>query len=517
LRGVDDFWAMAGFWRRAGRVGQAKMIGQFRARGHAGGMYWTPAIMRPLLMVTGLLLAVVLGLQLGAGSILMPLVLCGGLAYVILASILRCHWEAIFIGLLVFGYLFGNRGFAQLMPPGGLPLLPSEAGVFVVVSALLLRIPLERDFPFRLTPLALLIAAWGFVSGLHLIFDLPRSGLWAIRDFAMVYYAVFFFAGMSLARRDASVRIIEWALGVGFALMSVGYLIFLAAPELFLLLSYRGSPVIFYKGDLVGIFSAAGVLFFYGVSTRCEGRLEQICLTLLMGLSAGVLFITLARSAMVGLALGLLLLVMAGHWKILPRLLLLGVVGAGVIVAGDLLRERTVAESQLYGAFEHGVSLVDFTGEYDYQNPDSRDTGDNNRFRMVWWRSLIEHVMERAPLQGMGFGYDLANPFVEEYYPEGNETFRTRSPHNFLLSVFGRTGLIGLLCWALILIAIAAHTWRQLRQQTGKQPLGRAFTFQLMAIVFFLGALFQVVLEGPMGAVLFWLLLGLAQREGESG
>lgn len=476
-------------------------------------MYWAPAIMRPLFMVTGLLLAVFVGFQLGAGSIFGPIILCGGLGYVLLATLLRCHWEAIFIGLLVMGYLVGNRGFAQLMPPGGLPMLPGEAGVLVVMTALLLRVPLRRDLPFRLTPLALLLGFWIFTSSLHMIFDLPKAGFTAIRDFAMVYYAVFFYGGMSLATRKESVRVLEWALGIGFALMCVGFLIFTINQDWFYQLSYNGAPVIFYKGDLVAISLAGAIPFYYGVATRCKGRLEKTGLMLLMGLSAGVLFLTLSRAAMLGLALVLGLMTLAGHWRVLPRLALLGLLGAGLVIAGDLLGERTVAESQLYGAFEHMVSLVDIGGDYDYQNPNSLDTGDNNRFRLVWWRSLTEHVLNQAPVQGLGFGYDLANPFIETYYPQGNDSFRTRSPHNFMLTVFGRTGLFGLLCWAGILLVIAVRTWRLMRDQSAGTPLSRPFVFQLMAIAIFVGSLFQVVLEGPMGAVLFWLLLGLGQMK----
>lgn len=462
-------------------------------------------------MIVGLMLALVVGWQLGSGSLFIPVVCCGGLAYVILVSLLRCHWEAVFIGLLIFGYLFGNRGFAQLMPPG-LPMLPGEAGVLLVTLALCLRLPLERDFPFRINALTVFLLLWAGTSAVHMIFDLPRGGFMAIRDFAMVYYALFFFGGMSMGRREKSVLVLEWSLGLGFAFMCIGYLIFLAAPEAFLQLSYRGAPVIYYKGDLVGIFAAAAIPFYYGVSTRRENMLEKLGLTLLMGLAAGVLFLTLARSAMVGLAVGLFLMTFAGHFRVFIRLFLVGVLGIGVVIAADLMQERTLAESHIYGVFEHTVSLVDFGGHYDYQNPDSLDTGDNNRFRLVWWETLTKHVMEHGPVAGMGFGYDLANPFLAEYYPTGNQTFRTRSPHNFLLSVFGRTGLIGVLCWALMLAAITFQCIWLVRRQKAKEPLGRQLMYQIMAIVIFIGALFQVVLEGPMGAVMFWLLLGMAQQ-----
>ncbi|MEO0794527.1 MAG: O-antigen ligase family protein [Verrucomicrobiota bacterium] len=473
-------------------------------------MYLAPAVVRPMVTVGGMLAAVALGLQFGWGSIIEMVVICAALAYGLLAAVFRCRWESLFIGLLVFGYLVGNRGFAQFMPIG-LPLLPGEAGVLIVAVALVVRVPLERDFPFRLTALTVLIGFWIATSAVHMLFDLPSSGFLAIRDFAMVYYALFYFAGVSLADHRNSILVIEWALGIGYFLMSLGWMLSSLWPTIFDWLTWKGIPLIFYKGDLVGMFAATGVLFYYGLIERSRDRIERIGLTILMGVSAGTLALSMSRAAMLGLAFAILVLLIAGRWQILVRLAVVGLVGSCLVIASDMLQGRDLNESPLYGMFEHSVSLIDFSGTYQYQNPDSIDTGDNNRFRIVWWESLFDHVMEKAPIQGLGFGYDLANPFIQEYYPLGNETFQTRSPHNFLLSVFGRTGFIGVIFWALILIVWISQTWSKTRNAWLEKHAGRALIYNLMAWAIFIGAIFQVVLEGPMGAVLFWLFLGLSQ------
>ncbi|WP_309387788.1 O-antigen ligase family protein [Cerasicoccus frondis] len=461
-------------------------------------------------MIAGLLLAVLLGWQAGTGSLGVTLLFTAGLAYVVIVSVTRCHWEAPFMAMLIVGYLVGNRGFAQLMP-GGLPLLPGEAGVMVAVIALALRIPLERDLPFRFNAVTGFLLLWILTSSVHMLFDLPRMGFTAVRDFAMVYYAVIFFAGLSLARNARSLQVLEIGIAVGFYLSCIGYVIFLLRPDWFSLITYRGSPIIWYKGDLMGIFAAAGIFYFYVLSLRFRHPAAKAFLLLGMGACAGALFLSLARSAIVGAAVGVVIMVLAGHWRIVPKLIIVGILGAGMVIGADLLRENRLTESPLYAAFEHGVSLVDVTGRYDYQNPDSVDTGDNNRFRLVWWRSLTQHVFEHGPVFGLGFGYNLANPFVQEYFPTGNDRFSARSPHNFMLTVFGRTGLVGVACLGLLFLFLGGQLIRMVIRQKAKEPIARPLLYTTMALVIFIGALFQVVLEGPMGAVLFWLFLGLGQ------
>ena len=64
----------------------------------------------------GLLLAALLGIQVGEGSWGLPVMLAGigvlAFAYALLFRGLRV--EAVVLGLLLFGYIVGNRGFAQL-------------------------------------------------------------------------------------------------------------------------------------------------------------------------------------------------------------------------------------------------------------------------------------------------------------------------------------------------------------------------------------------------------------------
>ncbi|MES1195043.1 MAG: hypothetical protein ABUL65_04050, partial [Opitutus sp.] len=169
------------------------------------------------------------------------------------------------------------------------------------------------------------------------------------------------------------------------------------------------------------------------------------------------------------------------------------------------LSDTPLTQTPLHGLYDRVVSLTDPLGQNTYSSEDSLDKGDNNLFRYVWWRAVVDETMETNPLVGLGFGHDLAARFVQEYLPAGGEEFSVRSPHNVLLTVFGRTGLAGLLPFLVVMGLMARATLRAVRHE----PPGQAGLW-CGAWVILVSACFGVLLEGPMGAVVFWTVLGMA-------
>ena len=86
------------------------------------------------------------------------------------------------------------------------------------------------------------------------------------------------------------------------------------------------------------------------------------------------------------------------------------------------------------------------------------------------------------------------------------DDFTDRSPHSIVVSTIGRMGVVGLLALVALVAAIAVRTWRAMRN-----PLTARTSLGLWAGVWtiLVSACFGVVLEGPMGAVVFWSLLGI--------
>ena len=211
------------------------------------------------------------------------------------------------------------------------------------------------------------------------------------------------------------------------------------------------------------------------------------------------------RSALLALAVGAAALGIAGRWRF-PSLL-----GGGAIVASIFLiaiatwRGDSWRDTPLVDAYERVASLIDPMGTGSYQGEETFNKGDNNRFRLVWWSEVIGETIETSPLYGLGFGYDLSARFQRVYYAIASDDFNARSPHSIAVTVFARMGFVGLGLFLGIIAQMVFWVWRAAR----RDDLER-LTPALMAMMVFTSACFGVVLEGPMGAVVFWVMLGAA-------
>lgn len=403
----------------------------------------------------------------------------------------------------LFGYIAGNRGFAQLQLAGGLPLFPAEAVLLVAGPALLVRLAQKRASAFRRDPLNYAILIWAVLGAARLPADFSRHGFLAARDFAMVYYAAFFFLGQAFALHVPSERLLRRALTAACLALPFLATAFRYLPDFFLnTLTLRGVPLIFFKDDLLATLFAAA---FFWLWTRWEfhhrrGWLLPVAACLLM-----VGTTTSPRAAMVAVAGVTALWLAVRRWQIAAtQTVVIGLAAVGALFVFSLTN-RDIRETSAYATYENVVSIFDYQAKGRYVNRDSGDPGDNNRFRLVWWRAVFDETLGEAPVFGLGFGHDLAARFLANYGLLGADDFSARSPHSILLSVFGRMGVAGLIGWLAIAAGIAGMTRRIFRRGT---PDSRGFASIVWVI--WVSACFGVVLEGPMGAVLFWTVLGLA-------
>jgi hypothetical protein len=81
------------------------------------------------------------------------------------------------------------------------------------------------------------------------------------------------------------------------------------------------------------------------------------------------------------------------------------------------------------------------------------------------------------------------------------------------MTVLGRMGIIGALSFTLVMFLIVKSAIRDARA-IAKTKADPNLLFNWCAVVTLLcSAMFGVVLEGPMGGILFWSLLGLAASQ----
>jgi O-antigen ligase len=449
-------------------------------------------------------LALVLGVQIAQEALFWPMLCAGGLAALVLLRIQSQPLGTLLLGGLLVGYIVGNRGFAQLSVFGGFPLLPAEFVLLVACAILVVQCARRRDLPLRYDALNLTLFIWMLIGTVRLLFDIRVYGFAALRDYAMVYYGVFFYLAQHAARDAASARFLHRCVLVACGLLLVVHPLAAQFPNFFLsTLTLRGIPVIFYKDDLAGNFMAMGSLLFF---LRYEKSRHLAWLAASLAL-VGLMFATNSRSSMVGLAVGAAWLAVAGRWRFVATL------SAGVIVAavGLLLvaqvRHQSWRQTPVYSIYERTMSIADPLGQRAYRDEESLSKGDNNVFRMVWWRAAVGETVESNLWFGLGFGHDLAYRFIREYFPDNTEEFTARSPHNVLITVFARMGVIGSVAFLAFLVACAVRTLRILRHGASFADSG---AFWCAAWVLLVCACFGVVLEGPMGAVVFWTVLGLA-------
>jgi hypothetical protein len=460
---------------------------------------------RRLIVVGGATVAVFASWQVAHGSFAFTGFAVAMILLLVANRVLRISPDVITAGAVLVGYLVGNRGFAQLSVPN-LPLLPGELALALGLVCTLWRAARDQRLPLRRDALNFVVLLWLALGAARLPIDVRSHGFVAIRDFAMVYYALFFFLAQEWAREPRSRAWIGGCLTVGLALTMPAFTAFVLRTDFFAhTLVLGNAPLIYVKSDVAGSFMAAGVFWFL---YRYTERRRPLWLGL-VALNLGGVFWCNNRAAVVALLFCVAWVVVL-HVKPWLRVLgALAAVGALALLGEAALPHASGRSSQAYRLYESALTVVDFSGSHVPLTEDLSDKPDNNRFRTTWWREVIGEASSEGLWFGLGFGHDLTAQFVQVYYAESGEDFTVRSPHNFALSVFARMGLAGSGLLLMLLGLTARGTWRSSLQDEARRPHPE----WLAVWAIFVSACLGVVLEGPMGAVVFWTSLGLANSE----
>ena len=454
----------------------------------------------------GIVVSLLAGWQIAHGSLLLA-GLVGGLLLMWLASrLVRVPADALVAGGVLVGYLVGNRGFAQLHLPR-LPLLPAEAALGLGAGIAIWRTARSKVLPVQRDALNLLLLIWIAVGTARLRFDFATYGFLAVRDFAMLYYAAFFFLAQGWSADAAAQRWVERCLTIGFALTAPVFLVFARWPDFFVAhFTVMGTPLIFVKSDVAGGFMVAGIFWFLAR----YGRSGNWYWMVLAGINLVGVALSNSRAALVALVVVCVWPAACRDWRQLRPIGAMAAAALLVLLTVAIVSNKPWTQSPGYRLYESAASIVDYTGSKSYESVDLGDKPDNNLFRTTWWRTVIDETWEKGRWLGLGFGYDLADQFTRIYYAEDSEEFTVRSPHNFLLTVFSRMGMVGLVLLLALLATMAGHTWRAGRDAAQGRTDGRVFSLWLGSWGIFTCACFGVVLEGPMGAGVFWIILVMA-------
>jgi O-Antigen ligase len=463
----------------------------------------SPKIKIFLMGAAGCVLGVMVGIDLADESYGWA-VACGLVcSWLLVKRLSDARPEAWLIAAAVVGYIVGNRGFAQIQPSQSLPLLPAEGVLLVAVPAFIVRVIFKKSRGFRKDALNISLLVWIVVGSVRLPFDMETFGILAVRDFATIYYAMFFFLAQDMDYDPSSRRLLHRSLTIAFLVLLPVVVVNLISPE-FLIdnLTLRGIPIIYHKSDLIATSLAGG---FFWLWTRWDKTRHRPWLVAAFVSLLLIASMASPRAGMLAVALASALWLLTGRWRIIAAMS--GVVAASAlaVVIFVAISGKDFKTSIPYSMYEHAISIFDPAGNGTYINGESGELGGNNRFRWVWWRDVVEDTLSSNPVFGLGFGSDISTRFLADYDLLNDENFAARSPHSVIVTVIGRMGLLGLAGWVAVSVSVAMTVWKLLKRG---EPDGMGLAS--IVTVTWMSACFGVVLEGPMGAVVFWTALGLA-------
>ena len=404
------------------------------------------------------------------------------------------------LAVALFGYAVFGRAFAYL---GVAPLYVGEA---LLVSGLALAGLALWDRRGSLAgPLVLALALLAWV-GVRTAPYVGTYGLLAFRDAMVVGYALFAVVAVVLltARPERLPAFLVRYRVLVTVVCSVAWLLFLIgqwaedavprapwAPDVNLI---ENKP-----GDL--LVHLAGIAAF--VVLRFRRPAAWLVVLLVAGAGATM---TSGRGGMLAFLLAMAVFVAmkpagASTSRFVYAGLLLLVVGVAVNTTAVAMNggARSLSVDQLW---ENVKSLV---GQSDQQMLDN-----TVEWRLEWWGTIVDYAaFGDYRWTGKGFGRNLADEDGFSVDDEGS----LRSPHNVHMTILARTGLPGLALWVAFHLAWWAAVLRAWAHARRAGLYAWQGFFALCAVYWtaaMVNASFDVYLEGPMGAIWFWVVVGTA-------
>lgn len=350
-------------------------------------------------------------------------------------------------------------------------------------------------------PIVAIFLAYVALRGLFSV-DFAFSMAW-LRDLTPFLYAVLAFLSASALARSTKTEQLKTMKFLWWAL--VAHLVWVAAVvfsgvETSAFPRFPGAavPVFTLRPDVdvavIGVTAGLAVRrILLGERRKVSILLLAACLatTTQFGSRAGLISVAISMAA--GLLIAFSSLPKGGSKRVLivlliPVIALAGFAGLAQTTAGERLIASTLATST--------------------SNAHERNAQGTQQAREMSWDGIIQWTMDDTSraLGGSGFGNDFLTESGVIQFLQGTDYIGVRSPHNWLVGVFARLGLIGVALAATILVMLVASVIRFRQRIGGNEMLSAA---SLIVLGFIPIALLGVVLESPFGAVPFWWAAGI--------
>ena len=401
--------------------------------------------------------------------------------------------------MLLAGLAIGGKGFAYLGLP---PLFITELMLLLGVGVFLLQRRWRETLGQPTAVLLVLSIAWSLAQTLPY---LGTHGLDAPRDMVLVGYGIAALIVAAVVISDPSR--LAWLLGryqrfalwflalspllwVAYTLLNEAMPTWPWAPGVGIVELKPGDTAVH-----LGAIAAAAILGLFRGRSIGWIVLLALLLAALAAVSRGAL-VAFASAAMVGLMFR-----PRSRWA--WRLLGVGLTLVLIALLVDV-RMQVPGRQREFSARQLTLNFVSILGDNE-----TGDLDDTKTWRLQWWEKIARYTFAGPHFwTGKGYGVNLANDDGFQVYEDDS----LRSPHNGHLNVLARTGVPGLTLWVAVQAAWLAQVMLAYLDARRRGHAAWCSVFGLLLAYWTamtLNASVDVYLEGPMGGVWFWTIVGL--------
>ena len=413
--------------------------------------------------------------------------------------------------ITVWLYLLLNWGFMQLrIPPvagGGLPVGEIVLLMYLVtinytgvLGRLSLTIPM---LPF---------AVWWLFGVGRALFDFSQHGTWALRDAAHVLESLFLLVGFVFAGQPKSFdRFFDWLPKMLVVCVLYGMLyplrdqLWNLSPTIMSGSGYP-APIFFSMANTSQMLFMAAIYLILFHSNRLLANVVAVMIigytvavfqarTLYLILFAIFAFLAFYRRSTVG-NLGIL--------AVLSAFLLALITLVGLHFQGRL--GATFSAEFLVAHFLAIFGICDPS----FQGVCSAAEGVDQRIQ--WWTKIYNSMIGDPFSLLLGLGYGL--PLTDFH---GSTGAQVREPHNSYITVVARTGIIGAVCWAAMMLSLLQRwhrTFIHCRRLDWREGENRLMVLMVFFICTWVLALGEDGFEKPYNIIPFYFFWGVILRMG---
>jgi len=406
--------------------------------------------------------------------------------------------------LALFGYALLGKGFAYLY-----------IGEITLVIGFLIFIPSRKFMLLFSDPVLLIWLVFSFWGACRTIPYIPIYHFDAIRDAVLWGYGCYALLIAGFVDDDSYIRRAMAA----YNKFVPWYSVLIPGVLLVSLTLHAQLPTIPWS-DSVAIISMKGgdaavnlcsvalftLLFSKWTARHREGGLSLVKLLSFAGWTfAAFLVLIDTRAGFLALALPLFLISVLKPSGIGWKVAVMGIISCVLMAAvleSDLI--TFTVKGRTFTVDQVNENLGSIVGQGSAGN-----TEGTKQWRLQWWQNIINDTIFGPYFwKGKGFGLNLAT----DSGPHADaEDAKLRSPHNASMTVLARMGVPGLFLWILLHGVFVFRVIRAYRQASRMKLAGWA-ALDLWVLCYWFSAFinmsFDVYVEGPMGGIWFWAMIG---------